>query len=89
MNKQANKQMRQCCLTKIYKPKAQLMRIVYSDNHYTIDWTQTKQTRGYYVDCSLTVLAKLSKKNYLQKIIRDPENYKMIQKQIQEAIQKN
>ena len=89
MNKQANKQMRQCCLTKIYKPKAQLMRIVYSDNYYTIDWTQTKQTRGYYVDRSPAVLAKLSKKNYLQKIIRDPENYKIIQAQIQVAIQKN
>ena len=65
------------------------MRIVCADNHYIIDWTQTTQTRGYYVDRSPAVLAKITKKNYLQKIIRDPENYKIIQAQIQEAIQKN
>ena len=89
MKLKPNNHLRQCCLTKVYKPKAKLIRIACYQKHYEIDQAQTKLGRGYYVDRSAIALAKLNQKNYLQKIIRDPAIYEAIRQQLKELLQKH
>lgn len=62
--------LRMCVVTRKMLPKNELLRIVATESGLSVDVSQKKDSRGYYISKDKSVIADAKKKQILNKVFK-------------------